>query len=597
MYFRHKKTKTTPVLQLVKSFRNAEGQPRQRILLSLGDLDLPRSLWHPVAQELENRLKGISSLFFDAEVHAWVDKLFDELTRKNKPNKSSKVGPDLPRQLHVLTDTLTHTHATELGPELVVINAWQDLQFESHLTALGFSPTQCRDAAISIFNRLLDPCSDHALPDWVKTTSLADLFQQPLDRLGDDRFYRISDSLLGIKQELEQRLAETERNLFQLQGSIYLYDLSNTYFEGLAAGNPQAKHSGKSKEKRNDCPQLAFGMVLNPQGFVIKHEVFAGNQSDGPTLLEMVKSLAEGQEKPLVIIDSGMASQDNLTKLKDAGCDYITVKKRPSRMAYQAHFQSLDAFEKIKNREPKPDVLIKVLDEEDERLVCCWSQARAAKEKSILSKAETRFLKDLEKLKARIEAGRLKDPTKIQRQMGRLRERHSRIAKYYEMTFDQTHQNFTWKRDQDRYEQADMVTGGYVLRTNRKQINGEDIWNLYITLTRVEAGFRALKSHLGLRPIYHQTKDRCRGHIFITVLAYHLLVWIEHRLREQGDHRSWPTIRRLLRTHCYATLQFQSVEGKTYHLRQPGRPDTEQKKIYSLLNINASGLPKTTTIA
>ncbi len=597
MYFRLKKTKTTPVLQLVESFRNSEGLPRQRILLSLGDLGLPKSFWHPVAQELDNRLKGTPSLFNDPDVNGWVDRIFDELTRQDKINNISKMRSETGEHIVVLKDTITHTNSTHLGPELVVNQAWKKLQYEAHLTDLGFNPTQCRDAAISVFNRLLDPCSDHALPEWVKTTSLSDLFRQPLDRLGDDRFYRVSDSLLSIKKGLEQRLAETEQNLFQLERTIYLYDLSNTYFEGVCAGNPEAKYSGKSKEKRHDCPQLAFGMVMDPQGFVIKHEVFPGNRHDSPTLLEMVDRLTAGEARPLVVIDSGMAGKGNLAELKSAGCDYITVGKRPTRMAYQEEFQNLTDFEVIQGRKGKPDVWVKVMDEEEERLVCCWSESRAAKEKSILSKAETRFLKDLEKLKTRIDAGKLKVAEKIHNRMGRLKERHSRIARYYEMKFDAKNRRFTWLRNEDRYENAATMTGGYILRTNRKEMDGVQIWNIYMTLTRVEAGFKALKSHLGLRPIFHQTKDRCRGHIFITVLAYHLLQWIEYGLREKGDHRGWPTIRRVLQTHCYTTIQFQNTDGKTYHIRKAGEPDTEQKQIYESLNVPFTGLPKTTTIA
>lgn len=596
MYFRHKKTKTTPVLQLVESFRNSEGQPRQRILLSLGDLDLPHSLWHPVAQELENRLNGTPSLFHDNQVQSWVDRFFDEITRKSKGIDPSTLCEKDPKQITILTHTLTHTNATELGPELVVNKAWHELQFDSHLTALGFTPTQCRDAAISIFNRLLDPCSEHALPSWLKTTSLTDLFQQPLDRLAEDRFYRLSDSLLNVKEKLEQRLSETEVDLFRLERRIFLYDLSNTYFEGICAGNPEARYSGHSKEKRNDCPQLAFGMVIDSDGFIIKHQVFPGNQGEGPTLLGMVSSLVEGPGRPLVIIDSGMASKKNLEELLEAGCDYITVKKRPTRLAYQAQFQSLAAFEKVTQRKPNMDVWIKVTDEEEERLVCCWSKARAEKEKGILSKAEVRFVKDLEKLKERIAKGRLKKPEKVQNQIGRLRQRHSRVARYYEMKHNDQDASFSWLRQEDLYEQADAMTGGYILRTNRKEMEAEEIWKTYITLTRVEAGFKTLKSNLGLRPIFHQTQDRCRGHIFITILAYHLLQWIEHTLRQQSDHRSWPTIRRLLQTHCYTTIQFQSTDGKTHHIRKSGVPDTDQKEVYKLLDVAYAALPDTTTI-
>jgi hypothetical protein len=88
-------------------------------------------------------------------------------------------------------------------------------------------------------------------------------------------------------------------------------------------------------------------MVLDPQGFVIKHQVFQGNHPEGPSLLEMVQSLAEGAKRPLVAIDSGMADKENLGKLLQPGCDYITVKKRPTRLAYKEEFASLDSLLKL----------------------------------------------------------------------------------------------------------------------------------------------------------------------------------------------------------------------------------------------------------
>lgn len=594
MYFRRKKTKTTPVIQLVSSFRNSEGQPRQRILLSLGHLELPESLWHPVAQELENRLDGTPSLLDDEDVNLWVDRIFNELVKKGKPREKNDLQGDIPDVLTIRTATIKHRNTTQLGPELVVLKAWRELGFADHLSQLGLTQTQIRDAFLSISNRLLDPCSEHALPDWLKTTSMGDILQQPLNRLAEDRFYRVSDTLISIREELEARLSQTEAALFDLSPTIYLYDLSNTYFEGLASRNPEAIRSGNSKEKRNDCPQLAFGMVLDPQGFVVRHEVFPGNTHDSTTLLGMVRDLAQGDERPLVIIDAGMASEANLKALRDAGCDYIAVQKRPRRLAYEAQFQSIDQFERVEGRAGKPDVYVKIFEDDAENLIACHSKARGEKEKAMLSKAETRFLADVDKLQRSIGKGRIKQRDKIQRRIGRLRERHPRVARYYELTLADDQGTLTCQRHDEDYERAVALTGCYMLRTSRKNMPAQEVWSIYMMLTRVETAFRCLKSHLGLRPIYHQTQKRCRGHIFITVLAYHLLQWIEYRLRLKGETQSWPTLRRLLQTHCYTTIQFQADDGKSYTLRQAGEPDADQQHIYQLLDVPFRDLPRFT---
>jgi transposase len=595
MYFRLKQTKTTPVLQFVESFRNDEGQPRQRILLSLGNVSIPSELWHDLATEIENRLHDTPALLErNTEVLKWADIIMAELEKSGRMARVARL--DRVEEICVKPGDISHHDTTQVGPSLVVKQAWDQLGMPQILEELGFNKTEIRDAAISVFNRLIEPCSEHALPQWVSTVALQELFEDRFGHLGDDRFHRISDRLLRYKKRIEAALAEKEADLFQLDRTIYLYDLSNSYFEGVCGKNELAKRGGKSKEKRNDAKQIAFGMVLDTQGFVIKHETFPGNMNDHPTLVKMVKSLDPQQESPLVVMDSGMASEENLLELRKLGWDYITVKKRPSRLAYDKMFEELSDFQVVKGREGKEPVYVKFLETQDENLVCCYSESRAAKETQILSKAETRFLVDLEKLKARIAAGRLKNPQKISESQGRLKERHRRIARYYEVSYQAESKTLKWNRIDEKYDQALQVVGGYVLRTTRKNLDKQTIWKIYITLTRVESGFKTLKSHLGIRPIYHQTAKRCRGHIFMTILAYHLLHWIEHSLRVRNEPRSWPSIRRLLETHAYTTIVLPTKQGQVYHIRKAGQPDSQQEKIYDLLNIPHRSLPIITSV-
>ena len=207
-------------------------------------------------------------------------------------------------------------------------------------------------------------------------------------------------------------------------------------------------------------------------------------------------------------------------------------------LAYDKEFSSA-SFKEIQGREGKPTVKIAVKEEENEKIILCQSKAREGKEQAILSKAENRYLIDLEKLKNRLDKGRLKKASKAQESLGRLFERHSRVARYYEVTLNEKALLLTWNRRDEKYETALRSAGNYFLRSSRKDLDNEKIWNLYMTLTRVEAGFKALKSELGLRPIYHHREDRCDSHIFITILAYRLLHWIEHTLRIQKEFRSW----------------------------------------------------------
>jgi len=600
MYFRNKKTRTGTALQLVESFRDNEGKPKQKIILSLGNIPIPQHLWKEIAKEIENQLKGILTfLEVGEESMKWVDLIMTEIQKKGW--SPARLTPQFDESTIVEVDIsqISHHTTTELGPELVALKAWDSLDISKILQNIGFNPKQIKNVAISVMNRLLDPCSENALPKWLNTTSFEDLFQCPMRDLSKDLFYRISDKLIKNKERIENELRAKETSFFNLSQTIYLYDVTNTYFEGQCLQNPSAKR-GNSKEKRTDAPLLSMGMVLDTQGFLVRHEVFPGNLHDSLTLISMIKKLQKkdkNPQKPMIIMDSGIASEENLKQLKDSNYDYIVTGKRPLRIAYEKDFQELP-FSIVNGREGKAPVQIAVKDEKEERIVLCYSEKRSEKEKGILSKAEEKYLQDIDKLSKRLDKGRLKSRTAAERALGRLMERHPRVNRYYktEITEKEDLIHLNRERLDEKYNNALQVCGGYYLRCSRKDLSAEEIWKIYMMLTRVETGFRTLKSDLGLRPVYHQKEHRCEGHIFITILAYHLLQWIEHGLRIRGEYMSWASVRRLLQTHAYTTITCPSKDGKVHHIRTPGTPDSAQSKIYDLLNIDVNKLPRPKTI-
>ena len=337
--------------------------------------------------------------------------------------------------------------------------------------------------------------------------------------------------------------------------------------------------------------------MLDEQGFVIKHETFPGNMHDSPTLLKMIEALekdAKSAEKPMIVIDSGFSGEENLQTLRKLGYDYIATGRRPTRIAYEDDFNK-DPFRKISGRENKEPVSVSFKDESDERIVLCHSEARGEKEKAILSSAEKRFLKDIGNLAKRLAKGSLKKESAANQALGRIRERHPRVTRYYELHIsaqEDAKYLLHCKRLDEEYLKAERLCGSYYMRCSRKTLSDEEIWRLYMMLTRVEAGFKALKSNLGLRPIFHHREDRCDSHIFITVLAYRILHWIEYTLRQKGDTRSWTTIRRILQTHSYTTITCPDEGGNIYHIRAPGIPDIHQMEIYDALGVCWKNLPR-----
>jgi len=585
MFFRKKVNRGSRVLQLVESFRNAEGKPRQRVLASLGDADVPQNELKPIARAVELRLRREESLWpveLSAEAAAWVVRIvrIAEQTRA-VPLKSGTTLLD-----GVIVDRIRTDDVAGFGPHLVGLGAWDALGLSAILKRHRMSDERIALCQLMVVNRLVEPLSEWALADWVNRTALPEMLGVEISRTTKDRLYRTSDELLGYRKGIEQALRESEQELFSLRRSIVLYDVTNTHFEGLCQSNPKAKH-GKNKQKRNDCRQVAVGMAFDEHGFALAHEVFEGNMADTKTLAAMLErlDLGDGELKPVVILDAGFSSEENICLLEELECSYIINITRGSRSRYAEHFEN-ETFAPLPGRKPEKQVEVKRIDDpenENRRLVLCRSTQRREKERAMISKAEECFLADGESLRRRIEKGQLKKSEVIERKIGALFKKHPRVARFYQAE----HKDHTLHlvRNDSKLDEALALCGDYVLKTD-KTMAAETLWELYMTLLEAEKGFRILKGTLGLRPNFHQLEHRVDGHIFISVLAYHLLRWIGYRLETAGDLREWRTLRRLLGTHIVATTRLPLEDGREISIRKPSEPDEEQQHIYSLLGID-----------
>ena len=632
MFFRTKKSPSGHTLQLTESYRNEQGHSRQRVVTSLGSVAIDKKDQPLIAKAVEARLYNQPQLFeheYPEAIRLWIDRIVKKVDREGRWRKHVQIqkvkqaqqGQNGPANTDhqtiidgVILEKVCHADSVVLGPCLLGLQAWQALQMPILLKELRFNQSQIDAAAVSAIGRLVFPGSEHQLVQWLPRTALPELLQTDLSCGSKDRFYRVSDKLLKHQGAIEKHLQDCQQTLFNLDRTILLYDLTNTYFEGTAKANDKAKR-GKSKHKRNDCPQIVIGMVFDRYGFELTHQIFEGNQTDSKTLVHMIKTLQKQldadmlSEKPLVIVDAGVATKKNLKLLRKNNFDYLVNDSRRSRSQYSEAFSQEDGFEAIASRHPKQQVLVKRIEdpqwtgnsdtEKPDTLVLCKSDGRLDKEQAIYSSIETKFLANLEKLKIRIESGHLKDETKIQQAIGRLKERSSRVARFYSIKFSRSKDTglaLSWSRDDDIYSETESLFGCYVLRCCRDTLSADDLWRLYITLSRAEDGFRCLKSNLGLRPNFHQLESRVDGHVFITVLAYHLHQYLMHQLHEQGDHRSWQTIRGILQTHMLSTTILPTTQGQLHRIRKAGIPDASQNAIYKMLKINLKDLPVSTSL-
>lgn len=605
MYFREKKTSRTPVLQLVETKRTREGKVSQRVVVSLGGCRVPDELRKAVAVEVTQRAAGYQRILdTEPDIAHWTERVLEKMEeagRLRKPKRVEVADHGNKPFESVCCEDVEHEESTELGPYLVLRRAWESLGLDAVLKDRDFSDEQLAAAQVSVFNRLVEPVSENELPNWVATTALGELLGVHPERWAEDRFYRVSDRLLAARETLEPHLREQERDLFNLDRTILLYDLTNSYFEGLAEANPLAQRSVASKEKRSDCPLISVGVVLDAEGFVITHRVFRGNMGDCRTLMSAVSGLqsqaGEGAN-PIVVVDGGMATEANLKQLRKNGYDYIVNGKRQKRAEFAEDFLDRESFRCVEGRGrngEKSPVFVRRMRADDEIVVLCRSDGRRDKEDAIQDGAERKLVEGMEKLEARIYRGdpRLKlqeGSAVVNRVIGQLIGRTTRASKLYEIEYDHESRSLRWRRHEREWAQDRELHGCYHLRCT-VDFSDQRLWSLYIMLTRVEDSFRTMKSDLGLRPFHHQLERRCRAHVWITILAYHLMRWIEHSLKLSGYQCTWRTLRRRLQTHCYATVIIPTAEGFEHHNRKPGRPNETQKLAYRLLGVDWTDLP------
>lgn len=598
MYIRsvEQKNKTTGMVysthRLVEAYRNADGKIRQQVLLNLGcQFDIPKEQWKLLADRIENILRGQQPLF---ELEPFLEKEAQRIA-KLVIKKSSQVIPIAVSHLEktsqqdyqsVDLNSLEHQDIRKIGGEYVGYHAAKQLELDKVLLDCGFNQKQVNMALGTIIGRLVHPGSELSTHRYLmEHSALDELLETDFSNLSLKNFYQISDKLLKHKSVIEQQLFQREKDLFNLDDVITLFDITNTYFEGRALKNAKARF-GRSKEKRNDCPLVALGMVLDASGFPKRSEVFPGNVSEPGTLQQMLITLG-ADKKVTVVMDAGIATEANLDWLKASGYRYIVVSRKKNPMMPE----EMETIIVKENKNNRVQVSLIKNEKTDELELYCHSQAKEEKVKGMVSQAATRYEAELEKLASGLnKKNGVRKYEKIAERLGRLKEKYKRVAYLYEVTVETDEQNkqvikIIWQKNNAAVDKKQR--GIYCLRTNQTDLDEKTFWGIYTMLTDLEAAFRSLKSELGFRPVFHQKEDRVDGHLFISVLAYHLLHTIRYPLKRQDIHESWETLREILDTQCRITSTLKLKNGKTVKIRKTSSPDPNQLILYNALGISS----------
>jgi transposase len=587
------KGKTYTNYLLVESVQTPKG-PRQRTICSLGSLKpAPKEHWLSLAHRLQSALEGQLSLDSQAIDPLLLERLKRRQTRRTRKARGGG-GGESSSVMEIDAERVQVEQAREAGPVHVGHQLWRQLGLEEILSRAGLSKRACMLTEAMVLNRLIDPLSEHAMPKWMRRTALGEILGVEFSELDENALYRNLDRLYPNRERIERELAEREKTLFNLEDTVYLYDLTSTYFEGAGRKNSQARR-GYSRDRRPDCKQVVVGLVLDRDGFPKAHEVFDGNVQDRATVGQMLEELEKRTGRKggaTVVVDRGMAYEENLKEIRHRGHHYIVAGAQQERNQWLEEFESEQGWEEVlrtaspRNRFQKKSRLeVKRRQSGEEVYILCRSEGRQQKDRAIREAQEQKLLGDLLRLKQRVDKGQLKKSEKIHQAIGRLKERYGRVARYYRIEYDAEQKVLWWREEAEKKALAEKLDGSYVLKTDRQDLTAEEIWRTYILLTRVEQAFRDLKSPLMERPIFHQLKHRTQTHIFLCVLAYHLLVAIEKRFLDRGIHTSWWSLRQELSTHQVVTVVLPTTDGRVLRIRKGTAPEPIHREIYSTLKI------------
>jgi transposase len=568
---------------LVETVRTPGG-PRQRTLCYLGELNSSaQARW----------LKTIE--VFNEQGEAQQLKLFP-----------SQVEPpaDDPQVARVLVNRVRLERTRQFGACWLGWELWKRLGLNGFFAqAVDSDPAEVpwsTVVAVLAINRLCAPGSELAVEErWYPSTALEDLLSIEEGKINDTRLYRCLDRMLPHKTALERHLKQRYGELFAAEFDVLLYDLTSTYVEGAAEKNPMMRR-GYSRDHRPDCQQMVIALIVNSEGFPFSYETFDGNRADVSTMETILRMVERkyGKARRIWVMDRGVVSEENLAAIRQRGGQYLVGTPRSQMKQFEAELLK-DDWTRVR---PEVEVKQVAIPQGEETYILCRTASRKEKEKAIRKRFSTRMELALQRLQKTIVAGRLKDRNKMERRLGKIQARHSQVNDLFEVTLRDTPEGVRlfWEMKKERKTWRDLREGAYMLRTNLPAGSAEELWSKYMQLTEAEASFRALKSELSIRPLFHQKEPRVKAHVMVAFLGYALWVTLKHLLKRRPAIVPRPSASgvdnteplspmkalALLATLQSADIVLPTTDGREIRLRRVTEPTAEQKSLLHQLSLS-----------
>ena len=593
--YTNKKGQRQYAYQLVRSIRTSENKVRHQLLFSLGTkFSLPKEQWPILVERIKDMLSGQNSMFhYDADIDRQAQHIAERLRQRGWP-EPAQADTDQRRLQTVDLNSTEHETPRTAGGERICLHALEQLEFIDCLGALKVSEKDAALCAALVIGRMLHPGSERETLRWMLEDSailgILGLHDQRPPSL--DKLYRLNDVLWKHRVALQRALFERERDLFSIPATVVFYDLTNVHYHGRANGELMC--FGRSKQKRNDCPLVSLALALDGHGFPMHCEILPGNVVESETLAKILNKLEKlprsGRSRPTVVMDAGIATEDNIEWLSKRSYDWVVVSRRvkPPAPEGDPDLQTTSSQGSEVRVWRLPDDGSD--DEAKEALLYIKSEHKQAGDKSIMTRKRQLFEQDLLKLHQGLSKKYCtKRVDKVHQRIGRLKQKYPPVAKHYTLKVREDEQGVnatavTWSYS-SQHQKADDQAGSYVLRTSHSDWSDDRIVKTYWSLTEIEATFRSMKSELGLRPVWHRLNRRIQAHLFITVLAYHVVQTLRFQFKQQGIHWSWQSIRRCLRNWMRVTTTMKTKQHRTITNRQDVRPSVEQVQLAHAVNM------------
>src|SRR4051812_9420310 len=567
---------------LVESVRTPDG-PRQRTVCHLGELN---------GSDHARWLRTVE--VFNEQGEARQLKLFP-----------SHVEPpaDDPQVARVLIHRVRLERTRQFGACYLGLELWKRLEldrfFEQAVDHDEADVRWSRVAALLAINRWCAPGSELAIEQrWYPSTALDDLLGIEEGKINDTRLYRCLDRILPHKTKLERHLKERYGALFGAEFDVLLYDLTSTYVEGAAEKNPMIRR-GYSRDHRPDCEQMVIALIVNTEGFPFSYETFDGNRADVSTLETILRMVERkyGQARRIWVFDRGVVSEENLAAIRKRGGQYLVGTPRRQLKQFEAEVLK-DDWTRVR---PEVEVKQVALPQGEETYILCRTAGRQEKEQAIRKRFSSSMEDALQRLEKTIATGRLKDRYKMERRLGKIQARHPQVNNLYEVSLRDTAEGVRlfWQVKEESKTWRESRDGAYLLRTNLQAETVPELWSKYMQLTEAEASFRALKSELSIRPLFHQREPRVKAHVMVAFLGYALWVTLKYLLKCQtaivpasvsGVQTTQPLspmrALALLATLQSADIVLPTTDGHEIRLRRITEPTAEQRALLLQLGIS-----------